>query len=103
MLFFLKSLINHNQEKKIIENNYIGLQNLGDVNVATVEEKINKKHKLNDEKGGDNSKEISNKIYFEESVFMGDSITEGLDFYDIVNKSSVLAKKGQDWYKQRNQ
>ena len=93
--FSLKALINHNQEKKQIENNYISLENLGDVNVATVEEKINKKHELNDEKGGDNYKEISNKIYFEGSVFMGDSITEGLDFYDIVNKSSVLAKKGQ--------
>ena len=27
---------------------------------------------------------------------MGDSITEGLDFYNIVNKSSILAKKGVD-------
>ncbi|MBU3160292.1 hypothetical protein KPL37_11090 [Clostridium frigoris] len=93
--FLLKSSINNNEERKIIKNNYISLENLGDVNIATVEEKINKKHKLNDEKDGDNSKEISNKIYFEQSVFMGDSITEGLDFYDIVNKSSVIAKKGQ--------
>ena len=93
--FLLKSLINNNEERKIIKNNYISLENLGDVNITTVEEKINKKHKLNDEKYGDNSKEISNKIYFEEAVFMGDSITEGLDFYDIVNKSSVIAKKGQ--------
>lgn len=93
--FLVKSLINSNEEKRIIKNNYISLEKLGNVNIATVEEKINKKHKLNDEKSGDNSKEISNKMYFEESVFMGDSITEGLDFYDIVNKSSVLAKKGQ--------
>ena len=94
--FLLKSFLSSNQEKRIIENNYIVLQKLEDVDVGTVETKINRNHKLNDEKYGDNSTKTSNKIYFEESVFMGDSITEGLDFYDIVNKSSVLARKGED-------
>jgi lysophospholipase L1-like esterase len=94
--FFLKSFLKSNQEKRIIKNNYIVLQKLEDIDVATVEKKITEKNKLNDKKGGDNSTETSNKIYFEESVFMGDSITEALDFYDIVNKSSVLAKKGLD-------
>lgn len=93
--FSLKSFLKYNEERKIIENNYISLKKLEDANIAPVENKINDKHKLNDKKGGDNSAEISNKIYFEDSVFMGDSITEGLDFYDIVNKSSVLAEKGQ--------
>ncbi|MBZ9687066.1 GDSL-type esterase/lipase family protein [Clostridium estertheticum] len=92
--FFLRSFLKHKQEKKIIEANYIILQKLESADVATVEKNITEKHKLKDEKGGDNSNEISNKVYFESSVFMGDSITEGLDFYNIVNKSSVLAKKG---------
>lgn len=94
--FFLKSFLSYKQEKRIIQNNYIVLQKLENVDVANVEKKITEKHKLKDEKGGDNSNKISNKIYFEQSVFMGDSIAEALDFYDIVNKSSVLAKKGED-------
>lgn len=94
--FFLKSFFSHKQEKRIIQNNYAVLQKLEEVDVANVEKKITEKHKLNDKKYGENWKKVSNKIYFEESVFMGDSITEGLDFYDIVNKSSVLAKKGLD-------
>ena len=92
----VKSYLEYKQEKRIIENNFTFLQKLDGVDIATVENIITKKHKLNNEKSDVNSKETSNKIYFEDSVFMGDSITEGLDFYDIVNKSSVLAKKGQD-------
>ncbi|MBU3143734.1 GDSL-type esterase/lipase family protein [Clostridium sp. CF012] len=92
--FFLRSFLKNKQEKKTIEANYIILQKLESVDVATVEKRILENHKLTDEKGGDNLNDISNKLYFEGSVFMGDSITEGLDFYNIVNKSSVLAKKG---------
>jgi hypothetical protein len=36
----------------------------------------------------------SNKEYFENDVFIGDSITEELEFYNALNKSSVLSKKG---------
>ena len=51
--FFVKSFLNHMQEKRIIKNNYIVLQKLEALNVASVEKEITKKHKLNDEKVGD--------------------------------------------------
>ncbi|MBX4260338.1 hypothetical protein KTC96_22980 (plasmid) [Clostridium estertheticum] len=92
--FVIRSFLNYEREKAIIKNNFIFLQKLENPNVNTAKN-IVEKHKLNDEKSNYNQNVTSNKMYFEESVFMGDSITEGLDFYDIVNKSSVLAKKGQ--------
>ncbi len=92
--FFLKSFSDYKQEKKIIDNNFIILQKLESIDISTVENIIAEKQNLRDEKGGDNSNKKSNKLYFEDSVFMGDSITEGLDFYNIVSKSSVLARKG---------
>lgn len=92
--FVIRSFLNYEREKTIIKNNFIFLQKLEKPNINTAKN-IAEKHKLNDEKGNYNQDVTSNKIYFEESVFMGDSITEGLDFYNIVNKSSILAKKGQ--------
>jgi hypothetical protein len=35
--FFVKSVLKHKQEKRIIENNYINLQKLEDADVANVE------------------------------------------------------------------
>lgn len=40
------------------------------------------------------SKEENNHKYFENTVFMGDSITEGLSEFDIVNKYNVFGFKG---------
>ncbi|MBZ9634353.1 GDSL-type esterase/lipase family protein [Clostridium sp. FP1] len=94
--FSVKSFLKYTKGKELLEKNYIVLQKLEQVNIADVEKKITQNHKLNHAKSDINLTKTSNKIYFEKSVFMGDSITEGLDFYNIVNKSSVLAKKGQN-------
>lgn len=91
-------------EKEIKENREF-LKALEETNVAEVEKKLDEKYKKDESKSEDkkpnkpdtpkNTTTKSNRLYFEDSVFMGDSLTEPLDFYDILNKSSVLAKKGQ--------
>lgn len=94
--------------KENIMNNRAILKKLEETNVAEVEKKLSKDQDKNqskdeistdkEDKKQDSSKNVSgesNKLYFEDSVFMGDSLTEPLDFYNILNKSSVLAKKGQ--------
>lgn len=91
-------------EKEIKENREF-LKALEETNVAEVEKKLDEKYKKDEGKSEDkkpnkpdtpkNTTTKSNRLYFEDSVFMGDSLTEPLDFYDILNKSSVLAKKGQ--------
>lgn len=86
-----------------IKENRDFLKGLEETNVAEVEKKLDEKNKKEEVKSEgkkpsktDKPKDTkSNRLYFEDSVFMGDSLTEPLDFYDILNKSSVLAKKGQ--------
>lgn len=109
---FAKNLIALGTEDEEVKHNIVILKNLENKDVASIENKINEKRdisdKKNDEKNNnennkDNSSitKLNNKLYFENSVFMGDSQTEPLEVYDILNKSSVLAKKGQDVIKAR--
>lgn len=114
--FEVKAILKAKREDDNIKENYIVLQNLEKGSITSVEEKIKEKQVDNSyddevrdytneddeyEKKSNNKDEKekdskSNRVYFEDSVFMGDSITEPLDFYNILNKSSVLAKKGQN-------
>lgn len=91
LILSLSSILNVEKEKKTIEYNCEILKKMERADVMEVAEQIRKKQEpvqyLNV-----NAK--SNKEYFENDVFIGDSITEELQFYDILNKSSVLAKKG---------
>jgi lysophospholipase L1-like esterase len=41
-------------------------------------------------------KNINFKKYYENTIFMGDSITEAIKVYEVLKDSSVLAKKGED-------
>ncbi|PKK39202.1 hypothetical protein ABB02_01434 [Clostridiaceae bacterium JG1575] len=40
--------------------------------------------------------EISNKKYFEDSLFMGDSMTESIAYYEFLPKANVLATVGRN-------
>lgn len=123
--FEVKAILKAKREDDNIQENYIVLQNLEKENIASVEEKIKEKQvnnsyddevrdysdedeeyenkneyedsdKDNDNKDEKEKDNKSNRLYFDDSVFMGDSLTEPLDYYNVLNKSSVLAKKGQD-------
>lgn len=73
---------------------------LEDVNLGEVENEIDtyKKEYFNakykKEGKSKNIKEEDNHKYYENTVFMGDSITEGLSVYDVVNKYNVFGFKG---------
>ncbi|WP_373897608.1 GDSL-type esterase/lipase family protein [Haloimpatiens sp. FM7315] len=119
----VKSKINNKKEQELIEKNYSNLKKLETRNIDTVEKKISKSQepvepvepvekedssKIEEPNNkevpskSDKNKDVSNKTYFEDSVFMGDSITEALDFYSLLNPSSVLAKKGQNIVQAKN-
>lgn len=93
--YILRSNAEEKKEDNLIESNLVVLQNLEKVDVKEISKEINAKkalYTLDDSKPI--SHKISNKVYFQDSIFIGDSLTEGLSFYDMLNKSSVLAKKG---------
>lgn len=46
-----------------------------------------------------NNSNISNKDFFSKAVFLGDSITEGMSFYEVLDQSHVVAKKGLTVFK----
>lgn len=91
--FSIKQILKAKQEKETLKNNRVVLEGLEKVEVVDIEKNTPKEAKVSTE---------SNKVYFENSVFMGDSQTEPLEVYNILNKSSVLAKKGQDVIKAKN-
>lgn len=97
--FTIKSHLNNKKEKILVEKNYAILKKLENKSIDIVEKNISKNKDsgskdIKMDSVGKKSSE-SNKAFFESSVFMGDSITEALQFYDILNPSSVLAEKGQ--------
>lgn len=48
--------------------------------------------------GRQDAEAISNKRYFEDSVFMGDSLMEPLSLYDFLPPGNVVAKMGRNTY-----
>jgi len=101
LILLLSRSLNDKKDQKTIECNCGILKKMEKADVIEVAEQIKKKQgQVEDEKVNESSKVItkvntkSNKEYFENDVFMGDSITEELEFYNILNKSSILAKKG---------
>ena len=57
--------------------------------IATIEQKISQ---LEQQDGGEDARSYKEK--FASSVVMGDSITEGFSFFDVLNASSVVSKIG---------
>lgn len=72
------------------KNNIAEIEQTSKKNIAEVEDKIKESRKKN----GIKPVTISNKIAFEDSVFIGDSITEPLANYEFLSQSNVLAKVG---------
>jgi len=81
--------------KTIMNNNVSTTQGVKDIkkleqkNVLNIEEKINQIRKKEPD-------ESNFKSIFSNSVIMGDSISESLAEYDILEKSSVVAYKGRN-------
>lgn len=74
------------------------LANLEKLDVNEIEKKIEEKNKpavVEEEVQVTANTNIDFKKYFENSVFMGDSITEALSEYAYLDPYNVLAKKGQ--------
>lgn len=57
----------------------------------TVKEIANNEQNTSSQK---NNKELDNKEFFKQDAFVGDSITEGFDFYEVLDSKNVFAKKG---------
>lgn len=96
----IKHILKVRRIEKEIRKGIQALENLESKDVSDVENKIhnmNKKYKLN------NKQEDSRRIkdIFDSIVFMGDSLTEPLSFYNILNDNSVVGIKGRDVIKAR--
>lgn len=64
---------------------------LEEMDLATVEEKINNHHK---DKANEEVVVNDFNIIYEDTVFMGDSITESLSYNQILNEYNVIAEMG---------
>lgn len=82
-------------EEKQIQSNIATLKTMESKTVSDVETRL---RQLRESYGigrldADN---ISNRRFFENTVFMGDSITEPLSFYNFLPQSNVIAVKGKN-------
>lgn len=75
------------------------LKDLESVQVSNIEKKIDDMSRKDEVKEEENTKSV--KEVFENTVFMGDSLTEPLSFYNILNDGSVVGIKGRDVIKAR--
>lgn len=57
-------------------------------------EKLQESNQKKEEKKLEQEKDVDFASFYENTVFMGDSITEGLGAYNIISKYNVIAKKG---------
>lgn len=89
------------KEEKIAKGVTV-LQSLEKKDVAEIENKIKNMNSENDikESTADNS---NLKEVFKDTVFMGDSLTEPLSFYNILNEDSVIGIKGRDVIKAKKE
>lgn len=72
---------------------------LEQMDLATVEEKINNHHK---DKANEEVVVNDFNIIYEDTVFMGDSITESLSYNQILNEYNVIAEMGDTVIKATN-
>lgn len=113
-------IVNNNRKKQLleIEKNVQYVDSLSKQDINTIQDKISKieedkikkeeqqkeeeQKKKQQEKAGsekstkttDDSVDINYKTTFKDTAFMGDSITEGLGEYNILNKYNVFSNKG---------
>ncbi len=65
-----------------------------EININKVREELNRKSKQEDKVTLKDERDFN--TIFKDTVFMGDSISEGLSEYELLQNSSVVAMKGRD-------
>ncbi len=74
---------------------------LEQMDLAVIEEKIEQHHKISEAEAEEVTDDDFNKIY-EDTVFMGDSITESLSYNQILDEYRVIAEMGDTVIKAMN-
>ncbi|GAA0106817.1 hypothetical protein UT300013_34420 [Paraclostridium sordellii] len=77
------------------------IKELESVNISSIKDKMNEDNNNNEVENKKNGSKDFNKI-FEDSVIMGDSRGEGLTEYEILSPSSVVAYKGRNTIKAKD-
>ncbi|GEM_PF-1220415 len=93
--FFINKAYSNYKVKKAIELNLEIVKAMELRNVSEIENKL-KELREKFGIGRIDTDSISNRRYFEDSLFMGDSLTEPLSLYEYLPKSNVLAIKGRN-------
>ena len=95
----VRRYFNKKLDLEIIEKGRLELQSLENRNVEEIESKILLSRSEKEESKVEDNKEtnvnMSNKEYFSKDLFMGDSITEAISYYEVLDDPSVIAKKGE--------
>lgn len=89
-IFSIRNSSKDKQKEKVIEGREC-LIKLENAELSKVEEVIDKHHTIIEVNEGT---DVDFYNFYENTVFMGDSIAEGLIEYEIVNKYNVIAEKG---------
>lgn len=100
-----KIIKNHQIEKaksETVAKGVADLQALEKRDVGQIENKIKDMNSKNDIKESTSDKSNLKEI-FKDTVFMGDSLTEPLSFYDILDEDSVIGIKGRDVIKAKEE
>lgn len=84
---------NNLTKKDIIKNNVAILNKMEDKDISQIEKEI---EQIQNSLKSSQESTLNYKEIFKNSVFIGDSQTEGLKVYNILNSTSVLAKKGSN-------
>ncbi len=100
----IKGAINGIDNKSFNENNFIGKEilveleqrNLSDVEneIDTYKNKYFQDKDAQEDRFNQTQKEENNSKYFQNTIFMGDSITEGLSELGVIEEYNVLVNKG---------
>ena len=98
MFNFFTQNINASQ-KQIIINNISMLKQMENQDISQVEKEI---QEVQSKFKSSKELKLNYKEIFKNTVFIGDSQTEGLKVYNILNSTSVLAKKGSNLVDARN-
>ena len=98
MFNFFTQNINASQ-KQIIINNISMLKQMENQDISQVEKEI---QEVQSKFKSSKELKLNYKEIFKNTVFIGDSQTEGLKEYNILNSTSVLAKKGSNLVDARN-
>ncbi|WP_461614557.1 GDSL-type esterase/lipase family protein [Clostridium sp. Marseille-QA1073] len=91
--------IDKNNDNKIEDFKESGTSEKKDKDTLNIDKVNQEKNNRTDSSLNNNSSEvkkveIDNKEFFKNAVFMGDSITESLGFYEFLDESRVIAAKG---------